>query len=154
MVKKRTKALPAQQSPLDFGELGALLGYRLRRAQLAMYRDYMSSLAGLDLTQKQTAIIWLLSNNPGVSQVELAKALDMDRPSMMTLIDRLQQRGLLTRGRSTVDRRRQELHLTSAGNRLLAQARRRIAKHEQRIRSKFTAEEFATLLAALQKFQS
>lgn len=159
MPIKRTKALPAQhifkdKGSIDFGELGELLGYRLRRAQLAMYRDYRSSLAGLDLTQKQTAIMWLLSNNPGVSQVALAKALDMDRPSMMALTDRLQQRGLLTRGQSTVDRRRQELHLTREGIRLLAQAKRRIARHEQRIRSRFSADEFAALLAALQRFQS
>ena len=37
---------------LMFEELDGLLGYRLRRAQGAMHRDYMATVTGLDLTQK------------------------------------------------------------------------------------------------------
>ena len=71
---------------IDFGDFGELLGYRLRRAQAAVHRDFAGSVAGLDLTQKQSAILWLIPNNPGVSQVAIAGALGMDRPTMMALI--------------------------------------------------------------------
>lgn len=147
--------LPAENNPsdLNFGELGELLGYRLRRAQMAMYRDYIASIADLEVTQKQTAILWLISNNPGVSQAAVASALEMDRPSMMAVIDRLQERGFITRDRSDVDRRRQELHLTAAGDSMLAKLKNRIAKHEQRMRALFTDAEMTALLAALRKLQ-
>ncbi len=136
-----------------FEDLDGLLGYRLRRAQGAMHRDYMACVAGLDLTQKQTATLWLINGNPGVSQVSIAAALGMDRATMMSVVDRLEDRGLVIRKRSTADRRRQELYLTPAGQSLLRKVKARIMEHEERFKSLFTPAELAALLAALQKFQ-
>lgn len=136
-----------------FQELDGLLGYRLRRAQGAMHRDYMASVAGLDLTQKQTATLWLLQSNPGVSQVSIANALGMDRATMMSVTDRLEERGLLIRKRSSVDRRRQELYLTPAGQSMLRKVKARINAHEARVKALFKPAELQALLDALQKFQ-
>jgi DNA-binding MarR family transcriptional regulator len=144
-----------RESPkLVFEELDELLGYRLRRAQGAMHRDYMAAVAGLDLTQKQTATLWLINGNAGVSQVSLAAALGMDRATMMSVVDRLEERGLVIRKRSNTDRRRQKLYLTPAGQSMLRKVKARIAKHEERLKSLFTAAELAALLAALQKLQN
>jgi DNA-binding MarR family transcriptional regulator len=138
---------------LTFEELDGLLGYRLRRAQGAMHRHYMASVAGLDLTQKQTGTLWLINGNPGVSQVAIAAALGMDRATMMAIIDRLEERNLVVRKRSSTDRRRQELYLTPVGQSMLKKVKSRIAKHEERFKSLFTPAELAALLAALQRFQ-
>lgn len=148
-------SLPEKATPpdIDFGDFGALFGYRLRRAQAAVHRDYVANVSELDLTQQQGAILWLIQNNPGVSQVAVATALGMDRPTMMALTDRLEERGLITRVRSTVDRRRQELHLTAEGRSLFAKLKRRIARHEQRLRELFTPAEFNSLVSALTKLQ-
>ena len=144
----------ALQGPeLLFLELDGLLGYRLRRAQGAMHRDYMASMSGLDVTQKQTATLWLINANPGVSQVSVAAALGIDRATMMSVTDRLEERGLAIRKRSTVDRRRQELYLTPAGQSMLRKVKARIAAHEGRFKALFKPAELAALLAALQKFQ-
>ena len=67
---------------LMFEELDGLLGYRLRRAQGAMHRDFMDTIADLELTQKQTACLWLINANPGVAQVSVAGALGMDRTNV------------------------------------------------------------------------
>lgn len=138
---------------LSFEELDGLLGYRMRRAQGAMHRDYLAAVAGLNLTQKQTATLWLINGNPGVSQVQVAAALGMDRATMMALVDRLEGRGFVLRKRSKSDRRRQELYATPAGQSMLRKVRTRIAKHEARFKSLFTPEELAALLAALKRFQ-
>jgi len=138
---------------LMFEELDGLLGYRLRRAQGAMHRDYMATLSGLELTQKQTATLWLINANPGVSQVSVAEALDMDRATMMAVTDRLEDRGFLLRKRSTVDRRRQELYLTPAGQSTLRKAKARIAEHEERFKKLFKPAELTALLNALERFQ-
>jgi MarR family transcriptional regulator, organic hydroperoxide resistance regulator len=150
-VEQRVEVL--QVPELMFEELDGLLGYLLRRAQGAMHRDYMASVTGLDLTQKQTATVWLINANPGVSQVSVAAALDMDRATMMAVTDRLEDRGLLIRKRSTVDRRRQELYLTPAGQSLLRKVKARIAEHEARVKSLFKPAELAALFASLEKFQ-
>jgi|SRR5688572_24929134 len=152
-AKTAVPSEPTEGQELLFEELDGLLGYRLRRAQGAMHRDYMASVAGLELTQKQTATLWLISSNPGAAQVSVAAALGMDRATMMSVVDRMEDRGLVIRKRSTVDRRRQELYLTPAGQTLLRKVRARIAAHEARIKALFRPEELAALLAALQKFQ-
>jgi len=138
---------------LMFEELDGLLGYRLRRAQGAMHRDFMAAVASLDLTQKQAATLWLINGNPGVAQVAVATALGMDRATMMAIVDRLEERHLVIRQRSSTDRRRQELYLTPAGQNALRKAKARIAKHEERFKSLFTAAELQSLLTALQRLQ-
>jgi len=142
-----------QGPELMFEELDGLLGYRLRRAQGAMHRDYMATVTGLELTQKQTATLWLINANPGVAQVSVAAALGMDRATMMAVTDRLEDRGLLIRKRSTVDRRRQELYLTPAGQSALRKVKARIVEHEQRFKRLFKPAELAAFLAALEKFR-
>jgi DNA-binding MarR family transcriptional regulator len=157
----RTARVPADELSEDLGgpdlmfeELDSLLGYHLRRAQGAMHRHYVGVVADLNLTQKQTATLWLISANPGVSQVSVAGALGMDRATMMQVTDRLEDRELLIRKRSSVDRRRQELYLTPAGTRLLKKVKARIAEHEEKFKSLFTRTELDSLVAALRKFQS
>jgi DNA-binding MarR family transcriptional regulator len=142
-----------QGPELMFEELDSLLGYRMRRAQGAMHRDYMATVANLALTQKQTATLWLINANPGVSQVSIAGALGMDRATMMSVTDRLEDRGLLVRKRSSVDRRRQELYLTPSGQSTLRKVKARIAEHEARFKALFKPAELAALLAALEKFR-
>jgi len=150
---KAATAEELQGPELMFEELDGLLGYRMRRAQGAMHRDYMATVSGLDLTQKQTATLWLINSNPGVSQVSVANALGMDRATMMSVTDRLEERSLLIRKRSTVDRRRQELYLTPGGQSMLRKVKTRIAEHEARFKALFKPAELTALLAALNKFQ-
>jgi DNA-binding MarR family transcriptional regulator len=158
MPRNSNSKLEELSEPLDgpslmFEELDGLLGYRLRRAQGAMHRDFMAAVASLDLTQKQAATLWLINSNPGVAQVAVASALGMDRATMMAIVDRLEQRRLVIRKRSSTDRRRQELYLTPAGQNALRKAKARIAKHEERFKALFTAAELESLLSALQRLQ-
>jgi DNA-binding MarR family transcriptional regulator len=152
---KKARNLELVEGPeLMFQELDGLLGYQMRRAQGTMHRDYMATVSGLDLTQKQTATIWLINANPGVSQVSVAEALGMDRATMMAVTDRLEDRGLVIRKRSEVDRRKQELYLTPAGQQMLRKVKTRIAEHEQRFKALFKSAELASFIEALKKIQS
>jgi len=134
---------------LHLDGLPELLGFHLRLAHVAMYRDFMTALADLDLTQKQCATLQLIGANPGVSQVDLAATLGTDRATMMAMVDRLEQRGFVVRRRSVADRRRQELNLTEGGEDMLARARHAIAEHERHFTSRFTAQELKVLMNAL-----
>jgi DNA-binding MarR family transcriptional regulator len=128
-----------------------LLGFHIRMAHSAMYRDFASTMEPLDLTQRQLAVLHILAGSPGISQIDIAGMLVMDRPTVMAIVDRLQDRRLLKRKRSATDGRRQELHLTEAGQDLLDQAKRAVAVHEARFTSRFTAKELDNLLDALQR---
>jgi len=144
-------AVPADaiEPKLALDGLPELLGFNLRLAQVAMYRDWALSMTELELTQKQAATLQLIGANPGVSQVDLASTLGTDRATMMATIDRLEERGFVVRRRSTEDRRRQELNLTELGEKMVARAKRTMAEHERRFTSRFTPEELKALMNAL-----
>ncbi|MBY5537656.1 MarR family transcriptional regulator [Rhizobium leguminosarum] len=138
-------------SGLDVGRLGDLLGFHLRMAHVAVYRDFAETMAALALTQKQLAVMELVAGNPGASQIDLANTLGTDRATMMALVNRLAARDLIERRPSAADRRRQELHLTKEGRAMLARARELIDRHEQRFIELFSREELDALLAALKR---
>jgi DNA-binding MarR family transcriptional regulator len=143
----------ATQDGLRFNALDDLLGYHLRRAQGAAHRDYLAALGNVRLTQKQTAVLWLVEANPGIAQGTIGASLGMDRATMMVLVNRLQARGLLRRVRSRTDARRRELYVTPAGARLLAKARKRIAAHEARMKKLFSRKELEALQRLLARLQ-
>jgi DNA-binding MarR family transcriptional regulator len=153
-LKRRAQPESFEAPELMFAELDSLLGYLLRRAQGAMHRDFLTAVSDFGLTQKQAAALWLIQANSGVSQVEVAAALGMDRATMMAVTDRLDDRGYVIRKRSSTDRRRQQLYLTPAGQTTLRKCKARIGEHEEKFRALFTASELAAFLEALKKFQN
>ena len=66
----------------------------------------------------------------------------------------LEDRGFVIRKRSSVDRRRQDLYLTPAGQSILKKCKARIAEHDEKFRALFTSSELASLVDALKRFQS
>lgn len=137
-----------------FAGLDDLVGYHVRRAHGAVRRTYKAELASLRMTQKQTAVMWLIDQNPGIALVTISAALDMDRATTTELINGLQGRGLVARESSAVDKRRWSLSATSAGKRLIAQVRNRVARHEQRLIALFSPRELKQLRKLLERLES
>lgn len=128
-----------------------ILGFHIRLAHGAVYRHFTDTFSDLGLTQKQVSVLWLVHDHPGIAQTDLGRRLQMDRATVMAIINRLQDRELLVRGASTVDRRRQTLTLTAAGDAALAEARTAIAAHESWLKDRFSAAEVRTLVALLSR---
>jgi DNA-binding MarR family transcriptional regulator len=139
------------EARLDLGRLAGVLGFHVRMAHAAIYRDFAAAMAELGLTQKQLAVMELIHRNPGVSQIDLAQTLGTDRATMMALVERLDSRGIVARRPSRVDRRRQELRLTASGAALLDEAYARVDRHEQNFLSRFSESELEALLGALER---
>ncbi len=130
------------------GLLPGLLGYRLRLAQQAVFRDFASSVG--ELSPGRVGILLLLEANPGVTQSRLAQAVSLDRSTMVGVVDMLEGRGLIERRRGH-DRRTNGLWLTDAGRVLVGRLKRRILAHERRVAAHLTVQERAQLLALLKK---
>lgn len=133
----------------DLGGLQDILGFHIRLAHGAVYRHFTETFTNLELTQKQVSALWLVNDNPGLSQIALGGRLRMDRATTMTIVNRLQERAYLRRERSASDGRKQALYVTDAGVAALAQAKRCIAEHEAWLKSRFTAEETQKLVEML-----
>lgn len=130
------------------GLLPSLLGYRLRLAQQAVFRDFASSVA--ELSPGRVGILLLVEANPGVTQSRLAQAVSLDRSTMVGVVDMLEGRGLIERRRGA-DRRTNGLWLTVEGRAMVARLKRRIQAHERRVAARLSAQERAQLLTLLAK---
>jgi DNA-binding MarR family transcriptional regulator len=138
---------------LDRGLLPSLLGYMLRRTQSAVFGDFAAtfSKAGEALTPGEFGLLVLVDRNAGLSQMALARALGIDRSTLVPILDRLQARGLLMRHRSLTDGRTHALALTPTGEKTLARFARLVRAHEKRIASGLSSAETRTLIELLEK---
>lgn len=134
---------------LDYGFLPKLVGYHLRRVQLALFSDFSRTVAHLQTTPGQYAVLTLIGRNPGLTQSALARAVDVERSTMVAIIDGLQQRGLVERRASPVDRRSYALVLTPTGERLLAEMEAHVREHDARMSTRLTERERLTLIDLL-----
>ena len=134
---------------LDVGEIGDILGFHIRLAHGAVYRHFTETFAEMELTQKQVSVLWLVSDNPGLAQTDLAQRLRMDRATTMATVNRLQDRTLLYRGKSPTDGRKQALFLTDQGVQMLSDAKAAIHAHEEWLKGRFSAKEVAKLIELL-----
>ena len=94
--------------------LPTLLGYALRRTQSAVFADFAATFVRADeaLTPGEFGLLVLVERNAGLSQMALARALGIDRSTLVPILDRLQARGLLLRDASPTDGRTHALALT------------------------------------------
>jgi DNA-binding MarR family transcriptional regulator len=100
---------------VKLGRLGNYVGFRLRRVQNQLSRDFASATAERGLRSGVFSSLALISANPGISQAELSREIAMDKSVTVTLIDDLEKRGWAQRKRSPTDRRRHALYITEAG---------------------------------------
>jgi len=142
-------ALTDDKAAGTLGGLDGVVGFHIRLAHGAVYRHFTETFADLGLTQKQVSALWLVSEYPGISQIELGGRLRMDRATTMTIASRLQARSYLRRERSTSDARKQALYLTEEGAAALAEAKAAIAEHEAWLKARFSADETEKLVELL-----
>ncbi|HWA39890.1 MAG TPA: MarR family transcriptional regulator [Burkholderiales bacterium] len=130
------------------GMLPGLVGYRLRLAHQAVFRDFAASIP--QASPGRVGMLMLVEANPGVTQGRLANEVGLDRSTMVGVIDALEGAGFVERRRGE-DRRTNGLWLTRRGRGVVAGIKRRIQAHERRVTAKLTADERTQLLALLQK---
>jgi DNA-binding MarR family transcriptional regulator len=143
-------ALAAAPLTVRFGRLEKNLGYKLRLAQLRIFETFARHAAAHDLTPSQFAVLLLVEANPGIKQIELADVLDVDRSTMVRLIDRCAEAKLLRRGSSKLDRRIAPPLLTPRGRALIDRLEPAIAR-EEAAASGLSRSERSTLLGLLDR---
>ena len=99
------------------------------------------TLTPLELDTKQFAILFRLSHQGLLSQVELGKQMGIDRALMVQHIDYLEQRELVKRTPNLQDRRAHALKLTDKGQEILSQAIALARQVEAEILAPLSAEE-------------
>jgi DNA-binding MarR family transcriptional regulator len=140
---------PHVEGDEDIGEIRNIVGFHIRLAHGAVYRHFTETFTDLDLTQKQVSVLWLVDDHPDIAQTDLATRMRMDRATTMAIVNRLESRKYLVRGKSLSDKRKQTLNLTAGGRKALAVAKDAIKEHERWVKSRFTDKEVEKLIELL-----
>lgn len=146
---ERDEATDGERGPIDYGPLGRRLGYLLRRAQIAVFRDFFAAFADLDIRPGQYSILTVIECNPGLKQGEVSGALGIKRANFVAMIDELERRGLVSREPAPGDRRSYALVLTEEGRSLMAELHQRAERHERKIVEAIGPATYASLAAPL-----
>ncbi len=138
-----------RRAKLQNGLLPGLIGSHLRRAETAVFERFQRIVADFGITPSEFGVLLLIHENAGLNQSDLGKAIRADRSTVVALIDRFEERKLVTRDPSPFDRRSHALRLTPAGEELMSDLIPLVKEHERSIASKLTREEQAQLIELL-----
>jgi DNA-binding MarR family transcriptional regulator len=139
---------------LQYDVLDDLLGFALRRAQLAMVGAFGQATRGADITPPRLTALIIVGANPGISQSALGEALGIARSGAMLLTDWTQERGFVERRHHPGDGRVWGLHLTRAGEQFVQKIKRRVLEHDIKASSCLVPGERRELMRLLDKLAS
>lgn len=138
-------------SSVSLGRLGSFLGFRLRRVQNQLSRDFSAKTRDWGMRAGMFSALEIIASNPGVSQATLSEEVGLDKSAIVPLVDDLERRGWVTRTRSTTDRRRNHLDITDAGRDELDKLFAHLSETEEAGLAMLDDEERAIVSRALDK---
>jgi len=126
------------------------LGYLLKHAQLRLSELTGKALEPYGIDGRQLAVLLAIDDRVPQSQQEIARRLDVDRTSMVALVDELERKGLAERQSVAGDRRKNVVALTTAGRDTLRRATKASNVAEREFLTKLSAAEAETFRRLLQ----
>ena len=142
---------PISDQKVNLAQLPNYLGYQIRQAQIAVFKDLLVPLKDLNLTPGEFSLLTSVRYNKGVSQIELANVYDIDKSTLSHSIKRMVNRRLIIRKRLENDRRYYGLSLTPAGSRLLKRVTSIVESQEELMESVVTKAEKEKFLQILSR---
>jgi DNA-binding MarR family transcriptional regulator len=133
-------------------ELYGRPGFLIRRAHQIAVSLFLEETGELGITNRQYGILRVLKRHPGIDQITVAKLLGLDRSTTGMVLTKLEQDGLIGRVIGVQDRRKRNLQLTVAGERMLARLAEPARRAQLRVLSAFTPDEQKQFLMLLHKF--
>jgi DNA-binding MarR family transcriptional regulator len=142
-----------QQSIMAKNELRGAGSACFLLAQLGSHAAarFAERLKPLGFVPAHAGILRLLVQKPGISQQDLATALNMHASRLVGVIDELEESGMVERRPSPRDRRLYELHLTEKGEKGLADIGRVAREHNQDLLGGLSADQQKQLAELLQR---
>lgn len=153
-MHKTEDLIVADCEQLEAGELSELLGYQLRLTQQAILRDFDRQIRAYGVSPGRFNVLSLIEANPGIIQSRLAQAVQLERSTMVAILDQLEERKLVERRPSANDRRSNELWLTAQGVELLQKMRKRVTSHQRKVLAPLSRHERGALLTLLKRIRT
>ncbi len=150
--QKTDAALDVELAPdRSYGVLTELLGYRLRRAQIRIYQDFLDVMDPWSITPPRFSAMTLIRHNRDLKLTDLARAMGIARSGAVEVVNSLEKLGYVRRSASPTDRRAYALVLTREGDEVLDEVTALIREHDARVSARLSDEERTQLGALLDR---
>jgi len=93
-------------------------GHLLHRAQQFAADRFNEATGGVQITQRQFAVLTAVSEEEGLTQTRLVKVTGIDRSTLAELVARMTSKGLLIREKAPGDARANAVRFTDEGRKL------------------------------------
>ena len=103
------------------------------------------------LTGPQLLIMTEVAQTDGITASRIAQNVNLSPATVTNILDRIENRGLITRVRSQLDKRRVSLHLTTQGEEILDKAPKPLQEHFITKFSALDEWEQSLLLSSMQR---
>lgn len=144
----------ATPSTSDDSVLRSLVGYQVRRADIAMRQAFARRIGTpFGLTPVEFSVLVLLGESGQLTHKQLSEALAVAPSNMVLVVGRLRKRELITRTRNPDDGRSIFLLLTDAGQALRDQARAEVERMEDEMFAGVDRHARAQLLHTLRQLR-
>ena len=127
------------------------VGYLLRRVYSIMHERMEAALAGHDFTLMQWIVLLYLRDGLATTASDIAREFRHDSGALTRVIDQLQRRGLVSRRRSTSDRRVVDLALTAKGGRTIEELLPVVVGQMNEALGPFTRAEFEQMRSLMER---
>ena len=141
----------ATEEALSLGGLETTVGFVLRLAQVAVFKDLLAALKPFDLRVTDLSVLMVIEATPGLQQRAIGDMLRIQRPNLVIILDQLQARGLVRRDPVPGDRRSYALSITPEGSLLLQHAKAAHAAHDRKVLAALGDLDKEKMLAALER---
>jgi DNA-binding MarR family transcriptional regulator len=106
--------------------------------------------AELELTYAQSQVLFHVAAHPGCRMVDIGKAFGVTLPAVTQLVDRLEQKGFITRADDPGDRRAYVLEVTRAGAALVDELHALRLKSLEAVLARMTADDRTRVVRGLE----
>ncbi len=121
----------------------------LLRARERVMGPIRKLLSDVDLTEQQWRVLRVVQESDGIDPTEIADQACLLLPSLTRILQKLDEKGLISRERDKVDRRRQIIRITAAGEKIIEANIAASIAIVERTREKMGEERYEALLDLL-----
>lgn len=130
-------------------ELCTHLGFVLSKAYQELHARFDAETGSYGIVPRHLGVLLLVTRRGALRQSEIADALRLDRTTVTYLVDDLEARGWVERGRDPEDRRAHAVSATAEGERVLEELRPHVEAAERAFLEPLSAAESNQLRSLL-----
>ncbi|MCC3303583.1 MarR family winged helix-turn-helix transcriptional regulator [Sneathiella sp. HT1-7] len=131
--------------------LDEVVGFHMRKAILRAQSTF-ATVAGKKLMTGQYSVMAIINENPGRTQSAIAEAAGLDRSSLVPILNKFEDEGLILRAPVKGDKRAYAVRLTKKGERELAELESKVREIEAKVISGLGTKDHQTLIDLLKRF--